>query len=385
MQVHKKTTVILFLIALAGLIIWQLTRPEPVKAVIKTVDRGLVEATVANTRAGTVHSCRRANLAPPMGGQIANLLVEEGDKVKQNQVLLELWNADLSAQALLAEEDVVSVKAKADQACVVAAVSDKEAKRLVRLYQQQLASEEQKDKAEGEARANHAACAAARASIKVASARYRVALANLERTRLRAPFDGTVAEINGELGEFVTPSPVGVPTLPAVDLVDNSCIYVTAPIDEVDAPNLRKDMPARISLDAFSGRYFEGRIRRVAEYVLDREKQARTVDIEVDFTNPSDTDVLLPGYSADVEVILQSKPGVVRIPTEALMEGNQVLVWDPDSEIAEQRQVKTGISNWVYTEVTDGLSEGMHIVTSVDREGVSAGAHLIRDDADDQS
>ena len=56
-----------------------------------------------------------------------------------------------------------------------------------------------------------------------------------DRTELRAPFDGTVAEINGELGEVVTPSPIGVATLPAVDLMDISCLYVSAPIDEVDA------------------------------------------------------------------------------------------------------------------------------------------------------
>jgi HlyD family secretion protein len=383
MLLHKKNLIILLLLAALALAIWYVTRPDPIKAVIKMVDRGLVESTVANTRAGTVNSCRRARLAPPMGGQIAHLPVKEGDLVKLDQVLLELWNEDLAAQVLLSEKDIFSVKAKADEACIVAEVAEKEATRLTKLYKQRLASEELKDKAEGDARSRRAACRAARSAIEVASARYRVALANLERTLLRAPFDGIVAEINGELGEFVTPSPVGVPTLPAVDLVDNSCIYVTAPIDEVDAPNIRKDMPARISLDAFSDKSFDGKIRRVAEYVMDREKQARTVDIEVDFVNADDTRVLLPGYSADVEVILESKPDVLRIPTEALMENNRVLVWDPDSELLSEQKVSVGISNWIYTEITDGLSENMHIVTSVDREGVEDDAHVIKDDTDE--
>ena len=77
------------------------------------------------------------------------------------------------------------------------------------------------------------------------------ARAALDKTRLTAPFGGTVAEINGELGEFVTPSPIGVPTPPAVDLIDTTSLYVSAPIDEVDAPDIRADMAAHISLDAF--------------------------------------------------------------------------------------------------------------------------------------
>ena len=69
---------------------------------------------------------------------------------------------------------------------------------------------------------------------------------------LRAPFDGIVAEFNGKGGEYLTPSPPGIQTLPAVDLIDDSCIYVNAPIDEVDAVRLKLGMSARITLDAGS-------------------------------------------------------------------------------------------------------------------------------------
>ena len=76
------------------------------------------------------------------------------------------------------------------------------------------------------------ACRAGTQNVKVTQARVAQAQAGMERTRLRARFDGIIAEINGEIGEFVTPSPLGVATPPAVDVVDASCIYVTAPIDE---------------------------------------------------------------------------------------------------------------------------------------------------------
>lgn len=373
----KRILFVLGAAALVGGAIFYFSRPTPVTVSLKPVDRGRVESTVANTRAGTVEACRRARLAPPTGGQIDELPVSEGDRVDSGQLLLELWNDDLQAELLLAQREATAAQARAEQACVSAQVAQREANRLTQLREQGLASEEETERAVGKARSERAACKAARASAAVSDARIEVTQAALERTRLRAPFDGTVAEINGELGEFTTPSPVGVPTLPAVDLIDNSCLYVTAPIDEVDAPSIRAGMTARISLDAFPERTFAGSVQRVAPYVLDREKQARTVDIEARFSDPQDTRQLLPGYSADVEVVLAVKSDVVRVPTEAFRKGDYVFVYKPQEQTLEQRTIETGLSNWVYTQVVSGLEPGEQVVTSVDREGVGPGAYVV--------
>ena len=211
-----------------------------------------------------------------------------------------------------------------------------------------------------------------RTSSEVSLAQIAVIEAQLERTQLFAPFSGVIAEINGELGEFVTPSPVGVPTPPTVDLIDSSCLYISAPIDEIDAPLIRPGMTARIHLDAFGDRSFPGHVRRVAPYVLDLEKQARTVEIEAEFDDPEDG--LLPGYSADVEVILESRENVVRVPTTVLRDGTQVFVFDSATGTISEREVVTGISNWEFTEVVSGLSAGDSVVSTVDREGVEDGA-----------
>jgi HlyD family secretion protein len=213
----------------------------------------------------------------------------------------------------------------------------------------------------------------------VTAAQVDVARANLERTPLYAPFDGVVAEINGEVGEFVTPSPIGIATPPTVDLIDTSCLYVKAPIDEVDAGGVRRGMPARIVLDAFADRSFPGHVRRVANYVLDLEKQARTVDVEVEFEPESTLPDLLAGYSADVEVILDTRDDVVRVPTEAVLEGPRVLVY-ADGRL-EERGIRSGLSNWEHTEVIEGLAPGEQVVLSVDREGVQAGIRAVPDDA----
>jgi len=183
-----------------------------------------------------------------------------------------------------------------------------------------------------------------------------------------------VAEVNAEVGEFVTPSPIGVPTPPAVDLIDDSEPYVTAPIDEVDAAQVRVGMPARITLDAFGKRTFAGRVRRIAPYVLDREKQARTVDVEVEFATQPQELALLAGYSADVEILLVQHADVVRVPTEALRDGT-VFVRGPDGTLLQQK-VEAGLANWRFTEITAGLDAGAQIVLSRDRKGVVDGARV---------
>ena len=225
--------------------------------------------------------------------------------------------------------------------------------------------------------AKQAACAAAQASVAVSSVQIDVAASALERTIVRAPFAGVVAEANAELGEYVTPSPLGIQTLPAIDLLDLSCLYVSAPIDEVDAPPIATGMKACVSLDAYPERRCNGTVRRIAPYVLDREKQARTVEVEVVLSEPEDVADLLPGYSADIEIILDRRDNVLRIPTEAVLEGNQVFLYDPVTGILQSRAFEPGLSNWNFTEVRSGLEAGDRIVVSIGREGVAAGVRVI--------
>jgi HlyD family secretion protein len=371
-------------IALAALVaataggLWYWLRDEPVPVTLAAVDRGRIERTVANTRAGTVKACQRARIAPATGGQIETLAVREGDRVEAGQLLLELWNHDLAAQLKLVEREHVSAVARADEACVLADVAEREAARLVRLRKQGVVSEENYDRSAAEATARRAGCRAAQAAVGVGAAQVDVARAALERTILRAPFRGIVAEVNGEVGEFVTPSPVGIPTPPTVDLIQTGCAYVSAPIDEVDAAGVRVGMPARVTLDAYPGRSFTGRVRRIAPYVLDVEKQARTVDVEVEFADAADTDDLLIGYSADIEIVLETRDDRLRVPTESLLEGRRVLVLADG--VLESRDVRTGIANWQFTEVVDGAAAGEQVVLSVAREGVRDGAAAVADE-----
>ena len=83
----------------------------------------------------------------------------------------------------------------------------------------------------------------------------------------------------------------------------------------------------------------------------------------------------MPGYSADIEVLIASKVNALRVPTEAVLENNQVFLVNQDGML-EARTFKPGLANWNFIEVISGLSEADSIVLSVGRDGVEAGAYV---------
>ena len=362
----------LVLIAALAALVWWLGRPKPVAVVLTEVGRGTVESTIANTRAGTVEACQRTKLSTITGGRIEVLTVKEGDRVKKGQLLMRLWNDDQQAQIAVASAQLETARKRVTEVCTLADVAEREVQRQAELHAKGFVSANAIDNARAQAEARRASCVTARADIAQAEASVRLARVQRERTELIAPFDGTVAKIVGEVGEYSTPSPPGVATPPAIDLIDESCLYVKAPMDEVDAPKIKVGQPVRLTLDALPKRSFPGKVKRVAPYVSAVEKQARTVDIEATFDDPAAIGRLLVGYSADAEIILDVRQDVLRVPTSALLEGGRVLLLE-DGKLAE-RKVKTGLANWEYTEITEGLAAGDRIVTSLEREGVKAGA-----------
>ena len=377
----RRGLILVVLLALAGGLAWWLARPKPVAVLVATVARGTVEATVANTRAGTVEACQRTKLSTIAGGRIEILAVKEGDFVRKGQLLMQLWNDDQQAEQAFAAAQLDTARKRVAEACTMADLAQRELVRQDELFKQGFISAGRLDTLRAEADARAAGCATAKSDVAQAQARTAVVGSARQRTVLRAPFDGTVAKIVGEVGEYSTPSPPGVAMPPAIDLIDETCLYVSAPMDEVDAPKISPGQPVRITLDALPGKAFVGTVRRVAPYVTAVEKQARTVEIEAVFDDPKAAGRLLVGYSADVEVILESRRDVLRVPASALLPGGgRVLVLGDDGKLA-LRTVKTGVSNWEHAEIVEGLSGGERIVTSLDRAGVKAGALAVVEDA----
>lgn len=349
--------------------------PDPIPVTVVEAARGRVEETVTNTRAGTVKARRRAQLSPQVGGQVVAIPFREGARVKAGDVLLRLDTDVPEAQVAVTRRELQAAQAQREQACANVQRAVRERDRLQRLNREGIVSADALDQATTAAEASAAACRAAQALIEQARSTLALAQSQTGQFVLRAPFDGVIADVAIELGEYTTPSPPAVPVPPILDIIDPTSLYVSAPMDEVDSSRIRPGQPARVTIDSYPGRSFAGRVTRVAPYVVDRQEQNRTVEIEVELEALAPAVELLPGTSADAEVILSGRDGAVRIPTATLLEGDEVLVVQNDGILAE-RKLKLGLRNWDWTEVRAGLQPGDRVVSSLDRPEVKAGAEV---------
>lgn len=349
-------------------------RPKSVPVTVYRVAAGRVEESVTNSRAGTVKSRRRAELSSEIGGRVAELPAQKGSRVSRGTLLMRIADADYRAQVRVQESAVAAARSNRTEICRQAELAERELARNRRLAAEQIVSTEIVDQLQSRRDVAVASCNSALSRIGQAEAALALARANLDKTVLRAPFDGIVADVTTEVGEYITPSPPGLPIPPVIVLYDDAATYVSAPMDEVDVAKVRVGQAARVTLDAYSGRSLPARVTRVAPYVLDVQEQNRTFEIEAELDDAEFAKTLLPGTSADVEVILASRDGALRIPTYALLEGGRVLV--VENRRLAARPIETGLKNWQFAEVTKGLSAGDAVAVSLDRAEVKEGARV---------
>jgi HlyD family secretion protein len=369
----KRWLIVVALVVIAAVAL-KLTvlQPEIIKVRVATVERGVVEETVTNTRAGTVKVRRRAKLSPQIGGLVVATPFREGTRVQAGDLVLKLDDRAQQAELALAKRSVAAAEAQADEACLAAELAQVELNRTTSLHGSGIASDQSLDALRTDRDRSRAACAAGRAAVAQAAATVDVVQVQIYFTELRAPFAGIVAEVSTEVGEWITPSPPGVPIPPVIDLLDPASVYVSAPIDEIDAERVQVGQSVRMSVDSRPGVRFSGRVARVAPYVLDVLEQNRTVEIEVDFEDDAAMVGVLPGTSADVEVILDRREDVLRVPSSAVAENGEVLVLADG--VLETARIEAGLANWQYTEVLGGLAEGAVIAAARDSTEIEAGA-----------
>ncbi len=359
-------------VAVGVVLRYTLFAPDIVEVRTSTVERGLVEQTVTNTRAGTVRVRRRAELSPQIGGLVVALPHREGDWVEAGDLVVKLDDRAQRAELESARTTVEAAKAQADEACLAAELAEKELTRADALHVKGIASDQSVDLLRTDRDRTSAGCAAARAAVDQAAARVGSVEVQLAFTELRAPFSGTIAELSTEIGEYITPSPPGLPIPPVVDLLDPESIYVSAPIDEVDAERVQVGQAVRVTVDSRPDTSIAATVERVSSYVLDVLEQNRTVEVEVRLDDAEAIRGVLPGTSADVEIILDSRQDTLRIPASAVAEGGGVLVLSDG--VLEERLIGVGLRNWRFAEVLDGLSPGDQVVVIRNSPDIKAGA-----------
>lgn len=275
--------------------------------------------------------------------------------VEKDQTLLTL-NSDVQrAQIKLSKGEYQAAKIEEERACELADLAKRELVRGQSLKEKGLISNERFDQLNSESASSAHICEYQSSLSKLAADKINLLSIDQNQRTLKSPFAGTVSKINGEVGEYLTPSPPGIMTPAAVELLDTSCLYVTAPIDEVEASRLKIGQYARITLDAFRGEIFDGVISKLGSRISDNEKQARTLEVEAAFINPDEDMTLLVGYSADIEVVTSSTGSVLRVPTESVIGGSEIVIFNEKTNELEIRPIKVGAYNWTWSEVTEGL------------------------------
>ena len=349
-------------------------RDDPIEVEVFESERGRVESTVVNSRAGTVESRLRAGMSPGISGLVAAIPVEKGGRVEARQPLLRLDDAEHRANVLLAESALEAARASAEEACLSAEQAGRDLRRTRGLFARDLASDQELEDAQTRAGIATIECEAARARARREEASLESSQATLAKTVMRAPFDGVVLDVTTEVGEWISPSPPGVMIPAVIDVIAPDSLFVSAPIDEADVAEVRFGQPCRITLDAYRDRSFSGRITYVASSVRTDREESRTLRVEAEFLEQDLPTNLLPGLSADLEIILTAHDDVLRIPTYALVEGDRALVVEDGRLVSHDLEI--GLRNWEYVEVVDGLQEGDRVVTSLDRPEVVAGARV---------
>ncbi len=331
-----------------------------------TVGRGPVEDAVTNSQAGTVKSRQRSRLGAAAAGRVVAILRREGAHVRQGELLVQLDDLTAGGQLDVARRDVGTARANLASARATEALAKSDFDRAARLFADKLISPGDMDQARSRAESSAAGLRGAGAQLERAEAAVRLAEDAVRNLRVVAPFRGVVTQRFVEVGEAV------VPGQPLLEILNPDSLYVSAPIDEMDIGRLRVGLPARVTLDPYPGLVWTGTVTRVAPFVNDVQQQNRTLEIEVALPPAPGMPTPTPGTSADVEVVLQRKDDVVRVPTAALLEGHRVLVVDHGR--ARSREVQVGLRNWEWSEAVSGLAGGETVVTTLDRLGLRDGS-----------
>ncbi|HUU00280.1 MAG TPA: efflux RND transporter periplasmic adaptor subunit [Myxococcota bacterium] len=359
-------------LVLAGVVVVvvMLLLPEHV-IVVRTVEisKGDVEEIVSSLQAGEVKAHRRASLRSVTLGRVADIHVERGSSVKEGDLLVELESAALKARVRLARANLVAGGSAVRSTMLRRDAAGRSLARSKKLSAKGVLSAQALDRVQAECDLAKETVTAAEANLAQLKAALDLTVDALDETRISAPFSGRIVSVHIERGESLM---VGAPVM---DIVDDSGITVVASVDEADAGRLREGMPVRVDCDAYPGRHFIGRLDYIAPVVLKDLRQNRHLEVEVSL--PDDTSLLKVGMSADIEIVVKKATDVLNVPTNAVMRKGQVeQVYILQNGCARLRDIKTGMNNWEWTQVVEGLTEGERVIVSLETKGLANGVRV---------
>jgi HlyD family secretion protein len=382
----------------------QQARQEAAKA--KTVAASRRDVQLKVTAGGTVYPLRSANISPKSFGRVAAVYVREGERVRKGQLLAQIDDSNLQGQLLQAQGQLAAARAAYDKARVgfrseeinqaAASLSDAEAALSVAennfsqdqaLFQQGAISERvfensrgQRERAQAQVESVRQALqlrqrgnrpediAYARAQVIVAQGAIQTIRAQIDDTRLRAPFDGVVTRVYSDPGTIVSPT---TPRLSLDSTVASAVLnlagelIVKTNVAEADIVRVRPGQPVLVRADAYPGRTFRGQVREVAPQST-VVQNVTSFEVKVSLTDPTAAGSLRAGMSVDAEFQVGQVPQALLIPTVAIVrKANDTGVYTKDPQgRPEFRTVRTGINTGTQTQILSGLKPDEQVFLS---------------------
>ena len=320
-------------------------------------------ATIADLEAqlsfdGTLEGRAEVDVVPGIAGRLEAVRVQLGDQVKRGQVIAKVRDDDLATQVRQADHAYEVARATFRQREVDLTLAETTFNRSQELFDEQLLARETLDDAKARVQTAAAQVDLARAQFLQNEARVDELRIKLGKATVRSPVNGFVGKRYMDTGAFASTN------TPIVSVVDIAQVKLVANISEREFNRLDAGAPARITVDAYPGEIFTGKLARLAP-VLD--PRTRMTEVEVEVANENFR--LRPGMYARVEITAERRKDSVVLPREALVgvgetAGIFVIQRDPSGDVARFVSAKTGLQDGDHIEILEGISEGQYAVTT---------------------
>jgi HlyD family secretion protein len=365
------------------------TRQGPLRVRTTILERGPIRSLISTN--GKVEPIQNFEAHSPVASTVKRLLIKEGDHVRKGQLLLQLDDADLRSQAARAQAQIKA--AQADQAAITTGGTREEVltldsqllkarnirdydhrnlEALRRLQQQGAASagevkqaEDQLQRAEADLtlleqkqkdRYSQPEMAKVQAQAAEATAAYDAAEDALQKSSVRAPFDGIVYSLPVKQGAYVQTGEL------LLQLGDLSKMLVRSFVDEPDIGRLAAGQPIEVSWDAVPNRIWKGTVSTIPSTV--KLRGARNVG-EVTCTVDNRDRRLLPNVNVGVTIITAEHTGVLTLQREAVhMDDTKPYVYEVEDGKLKRRDVEVSLQNLTRVEITGGLSHNAIVALS---------------------
>ncbi len=328
----------------AVLVVANLARSAGGKAQSVQLAKVRVEDVTSRVKApGKIEPKTQVKISADVPGKIIRLAVEEGDRVRRGQLLLQLDDTQYRATWSQSRAALASARARLSDARASLKVAEDNYLRQRALFDQKLLSQAEWDRATATVESARSTAAAAQEEVARSEAALTAAADNLAKCRFAAPFDGVVSALNVEQGEIVMIGTMNNPGTQIMAVSDLSRMLVRADVDEADIVDIRLDQKAKITVDALPDTSFPGTVTEIgntAKRSITGGSEGQTnfeVQVVFDQTVPE----VRPGMTADVEVETGTHAKTRAVPIQAVVVRSERELERADRKRGERRPHKS--------------------------------------------